>query len=132
MKKLALVALALVLGLALLVAAGCGGNKVPQGAIATVGGVPITQAQFDQYINQAKASAGQNGQPAFPSPGTTTYNRYAAEIVNYLVEQQVVLNGGRQAEDLRHRRRRADPACRRSPPSTAARRRCTPPPRRPA
>lgn len=94
MKKLALVALALVLGLALLlVAAGCGGNKVPQGAIATVGGVPITQAQFDQYINQAKASAGQNGQPAFPSPGTTTYNRYAAEIVNYLVEQQVVLNG---------------------------------------
>ncbi|MGZ4198910.1 MAG: peptidyl-prolyl cis-trans isomerase [Thermoleophilia bacterium] len=96
MKKLALVALALVLGLALLVAAGCGGNKVPQGAIATVGGVPITQAQFDQYINQAKASAGQNGQPAFPSPGTTTYNRYAAEIVNYLVEQQVVLNGAGQ------------------------------------
>ena len=91
MKKLALVALALFLGLALLVAAGCGG-KVPQGAIATVGGVPITQAQFDQYINQAKASAGQSGQPAFPSPGTTTYNRYAAEIVNYLTQQQVVLN----------------------------------------
>ena len=58
MKKLALVALALALGLALLLAAGCGGNKVPQGAIATVGGVPITKAQFDQYINQAKASAG--------------------------------------------------------------------------
>ena len=92
MKKLALVALALALGLAVLVAAGCGGAKVPQGAIATVGGVPITKAQFDQYIDQAKASAGQNGQPAFPSPGTTTYNRYAAEIVNYLVEQQVVLN----------------------------------------
>ncbi len=92
MKRLALVALALALGLALLVAAGCGGDKVPQGAIATVGGVPITKAQFDQYINQAKASAGQNGQPAFPSPGTTTYNSYAAEIVNYLVEQQVVLN----------------------------------------
>jgi len=92
MKRLALVALALALGLALLVAAGCGGGKVPQGAIATVGGVPITKAQFDQYINQAKASAGQNGQPAFPSPGTATYNRYAAEIVNYLVEQQVVLN----------------------------------------
>jgi foldase protein PrsA len=92
MKKLALVALALALGLALLVAAGCG-NKVPQGAIATVGGVPITKAQFDQYINQAKASAGQSGQAAFPSAGTTAYNRYAAEIVNYLVEQQVVLNG---------------------------------------
>jgi foldase protein PrsA len=92
MKKLALVALALALGLALLVAAGCGG-KVPQGAIATVGGVPVTQAQFDQYINQAKASAQQTGQAAFPSVGTTAYNRYAAEIVNYLVEQQLVLNG---------------------------------------
>ena len=92
MKKLALVALALALGLAVLVAAGCGG-KVPQGAIATVGGVPVTQAQFDQYINQAKASAQQTGQAAFPSVGTTAYNRYAAEIVNYLVEQQLVLNG---------------------------------------
>jgi len=92
MKKLALVALALALGLAVLVAAGCGGGKVPQGAIATVGGVPITKAQFDQYIDQAKASAGQNGQPAFPSPGTAAYNSYAAQIVNYLVAQQVVLN----------------------------------------
>ena len=92
MKKLALVALALALGLALLVAAGCGG-KVPKDAIATVGGVPVTRAQFDQYINQAKASASQQGQAAFPSVGTTSYNRYAAEIVNYLVEQQLVLNG---------------------------------------
>ena len=131
MKKLALVALALVLGLALLVAAGCGG-KVPQGAIATVGGVPITQAQFDQYINQAKASAGQNGQPAFPSPGTTTYNRYAAEIVNYLVEQQVVLNAAAKRRRSRSPTPRCRPSSSRSPPSTAARRRCTPPPRRPA
>ena len=91
MKKLALVALALALGLALLVTAGCG-DKVPAGAIATVGGVPITQAQFDQYINQAKASASTT-KAAFPSVGTTAYNRYAAEIVNYLVEQQLVLNG---------------------------------------
>ena len=95
MKKLALVALVLVLGLAFAVAAGCGG-KVPQGAIATVGGVPVTQAQFDQYINQAKISANQQGQAAFPSVGTTAYNRYAAEIVNYLVEQQLVLNGAKQ------------------------------------
>jgi len=89
MRKLALVALALALGLALL--AGCG-DKVPNGAVATVGGVPVAKAQFDQYINQAKAASSQPGQPPFPSPGTATYNRYAASIVNYLVEQQVILN----------------------------------------
>ena len=92
MKRLALVALALVLGLVVLFAAAGCGDKIPQGAIATVGGVPITQDQFDQYINQAKAQASQPGQAPFPSPGTTAYNRYAAEIVNYLVTQQLVLN----------------------------------------
>ena len=77
---------------------------MPKGAIATVDGVPIIKAQFDQYIDQAKASAGQNGSAAFPSPGTATYNRYAAEIVNYLVEQQVVLNAA--AKGQRHSDRR--------------------------
>jgi foldase protein PrsA len=92
MRKLALVALALalVLGSAALLAA-CG-RKVPQGAIATVDGTPVPRAQFDQYIDQAKASAPTSGSGAFPSPGTVTYNRYAAEIVNYLIEQQIVLN----------------------------------------
>ena len=90
MRKPALIALAfaLMLGTAALLF-GCG-NKVPQGAIATVGGVPIARSQFDQYIDQAKASTSTTA--PFPSPGTTTYNRYAAEIVNYLVEQQVMLN----------------------------------------
>ncbi len=88
MRKLALVALVLALALgAVALLAGCG-NKVPQGAIATVDGVPIAKAQFDQYIAQAKTS----NPTAFPSPGTVTYNRYAAEIVNYLIEQQVMLN----------------------------------------
>jgi foldase protein PrsA len=96
MRKLALVALALVLGLAVLAAA-CG-SKIPTGAIATVDGQPITQDQFNQYINQAKAQASQPSQPPFPSVGTTAYKRYAAEIVNYLVTQQVVLN---QADKLK-------------------------------
>jgi len=91
MKRLALVALALVLGLVALTAAGCG-DKVPQGAIATVDGTPIQQSQFQQYIDQAKATAKQPGQAPFPSPGTTAYNRYAAQIVQYLVTQQLVLN----------------------------------------
>ena len=91
MKRLALAALALVLGIVVLsVAAGCG-EKIPQGAVASVGGQPVTQAQFDQYINQAKAQAKSSGS-TFPSPGTYAYNRYAGEIVNYLVTQQLVLN----------------------------------------
>jgi foldase protein PrsA len=93
MRKLALVALALalLLGSAVLLAA-CAA-KVPQGAIASVDGTPVPRSQFDQYIDQAKASAAQSGSTStFPSPGTVTYNRYAAEIVNYLVEQQIVLN----------------------------------------
>ena len=92
MRKLAPVTLALALLLgAVALLAGCG-NKVPQGAIVTVDGVPIAKAQFDQYIAQAKTSAASSGTGAFPSPGTVTYNRYAAEIVNYLIEQQVMLN----------------------------------------
>ena len=93
MRRLALVALALALlaGFAALAAA-CAA-KVPQGAIATVDGTPVPRAQFQQYIDQAKASATQSGSTStFPSPGTATYDRYAAEIVNYLVEQQIVLN----------------------------------------
>ena len=91
MRRLVLVAFAL--GLTVLVAVGCG--SVPQGAIATVGGVPITKAQFDHYINQAAASAGESGKSAFPSPGTAAYERYAPEAVNFLVQQQVILNAAR-------------------------------------
>ena len=78
------------LGLTALIVDGCGG--VPHGAIATVDGVPITQAQFDQYIEQAEANADPSAKPVLPSPGTTAYERYAPEAVNSLVQQQVILN----------------------------------------
>ena len=92
MRRLALFTLALLaLGLTVLVAGGCGGG-VPQGAIATVGGVPITKAQFDQYVHQAEASANPNATSALPSPGTAAYNQSAAQAVNSLVQQQVVIN----------------------------------------
>ena len=94
MKRLAPLALVLVVGVAIL-AASCGGSQVPQGAIATVDGVPITKAQFDQYIAQARASSGQNGASPFPSVGTTTYKSAEASLVTYLVQQQVVLNAAK-------------------------------------
>ena len=69
MKKLALVALALVLGLALLVAAGCGGNKVPQGAIATVGGVPSPRRSSTSTSIRPRRSAGRTASPLSRAPG---------------------------------------------------------------
>jgi foldase protein PrsA len=89
MRRHVLVAAAVAMGIAAVAVAGCG-NSLPQGAIAKVGGTAITQAQFDQYMNQAKAQAASN-QP-FPSPGTTQYNQYAAQLVNYLIQQQLIAN----------------------------------------
>jgi parvulin-like peptidyl-prolyl isomerase len=89
MKRHVLVAAVVAMGIAAVAVAGCG-NSLPQGAIAKVGGSAITQAQFDQYMSQAKAQAASN-QP-FPSPGTTQYNQYAAQLVNYLVQQQLITN----------------------------------------
>jgi parvulin-like peptidyl-prolyl isomerase len=87
MKKTALVVAALLA--ALLVASGCG-NQVPTGAIATVGenGV-ITKAQFDKIIDEAKAQAKQS-QITFPKVGSYSYNQYAAQVVDSLVQQEVL------------------------------------------
>jgi parvulin-like peptidyl-prolyl isomerase len=63
----------------------CGG--VPSGDVATVGGVPITKARFDQYLRQmlgAKAT--------LPHPGTQAYGLEVSEVMSPLVQQQVVLN----------------------------------------
>jgi len=91
-RRLALVVLALLAaGLTMLAVVGCGGS-VPQGAVATVGGVPITKAQFDQYLHQAAAGADSSGRSALPSPGTSAYRGYASQAVTSLVQQQVVIN----------------------------------------
>ena len=89
MKRHVLVAAVVAMGIAAIAVAGCG-NSLPQGAIAKVGGTAITQAQFDQYMSQAKSQA--SSSTPFPSPGTTQYNQYAAQLVNYLVQQQLITN----------------------------------------
>lgn len=65
--------------------AGCGG--VPKGAVATVGGVPITTARFDQYLRQLAGPGA-----SLPRPGSAAYRQEAAAAVSSLVQQQVVLN----------------------------------------
>jgi hypothetical protein len=71
-------------------AAACG-RDVPPGAIAAVGDDVVTQEQFDEIMEQAKAQyASQEGAPAFPEEGTAQYNQLVASIVNYLVQNAVV------------------------------------------
>lgn len=78
------------LALASILAAGltaCGG--LPKDAVATVGQTSITQAQFDELVAQATAEFASQG-TTFPAKGTATYDGYAARIVAYLVQNEIV------------------------------------------
>ncbi len=98
MKKVILAAVLLGLLASALVFAACGGNNVPAGAIASVGGATVTQQQFDQILAQAKAQyASQQGAPPFPKEGTAQYDQLKASIVNYLVQNEVIKQ---QAADM--------------------------------
>ena len=82
MKKfiVAVVLLAVLVPAAVL--AGCGGTKVPAGAIAAVGSGVVTQEQFDGIWKQAEAQYKNTaGAPAFPKEGTAAYDQLkAAEL----------------------------------------------------
>jgi parvulin-like peptidyl-prolyl isomerase len=96
MKKV--IVAAVLLGLLAFVFGACGGNKVPAGAIASVGSATVTQQQFDQIWAQAKAQyASQTGAPPFPKEGTAQYDQLKASIVNYLVQNEVIKQ---QAADM--------------------------------
>jgi parvulin-like peptidyl-prolyl isomerase len=91
MKKFIVAAVMLAVLVPALALAGCGGNKVPAGAIAAVGDGVVTQAQFDQIMAQAEAQyKSQPGAPPFPKAGTTQYNQLKASIVNYLVQNELI------------------------------------------
>jgi parvulin-like peptidyl-prolyl isomerase len=91
MKKfiVAVVLLAVLVPAAVL--AGCGGTKVPAGAIAAVGSGVVAQQQFDSIWKQAEAQYKNTaGAPAFPKAGTAGYDQLRASIVNYLVQNEVI------------------------------------------
>ncbi len=87
----ATIAVAVILVLGTLIVAGCGGD-VPGDAVAVVGDVPISKADFDKYMEQAKATViSQSG--SFPAEGSAEYDEYAASLVDYLVQTEVVAQG---------------------------------------
>jgi parvulin-like peptidyl-prolyl isomerase len=91
MKKLIMGVVLLALVVPVLLLAACGEQKVPAGAIASVGDNVVTQEQFDQIWKQAQAQyKSQDGAPPFPSPDSTQYNQLKASIVNYLVQNEII------------------------------------------
>jgi parvulin-like peptidyl-prolyl isomerase len=80
-------ALALLLLVGLLAAAGCGGNDdVPANAVATVDGAAITKAQLDELMARARKSY-EAQQRTFPKAGTTEYQGLQSQAVAYLVQR---------------------------------------------
>src|ERR671925_1609268 len=76
--------------LAALVAAGCGGggsSKVPGDAVAVVDGKTITKADFDVALNRTKRGYKQQHR-AFPKAGTTEYQQLRQSVLSYLVQTQ--------------------------------------------
>ena len=91
MKKLIVGVVLLALVVPALLLSACGSQKVPAGAVASVGSGVVTQEQFDQIWKQAEAQyKSQQGAPPFPSPGTAQYKQLRASIVNYLVQNEVI------------------------------------------
>lgn len=79
--------LALVLALAALTAAACGGgsDSVPTGAVAVVNGTEIPKSELDGLIAQAKRSY-ESQKQQFPKAGTPEYQSIQTQYVAYLVE----------------------------------------------
>jgi parvulin-like peptidyl-prolyl isomerase len=82
-----------------LVATGCGGQSsasVPSDAVATVGDAQVSKADFQLLMTQAKTQMANSGM-TLPKEGTATYDHYVAQIVQYLVQEQVI---AQSAKDL--------------------------------
>lgn len=69
--------------------AACGDENVPSDAVATVGDVTVTKADLQELMTQAKVQMKAQGMNV-PKEGTAAYDHYVAQIVKYLVQEQVV------------------------------------------
>ena len=67
--------------------AACGGSSsVPADAVAMVGSVPITRADFNTYFKQALAIASKQSPTGAPKPGSAQYIAMQSQTVAYLVQ----------------------------------------------
>jgi foldase protein PrsA len=85
MKTRLLFAPLLIAAVAALAACGGGSKTVPADAVALVGSVPVTKAQFNGLIKQADSQAKAAGQPV-PAIGSAQYTQLSQKVVAYLVQ----------------------------------------------
>lgn len=76
---------ALAIGLAALIATGCGGG-IPENSICTVDGDPIAKKDYQRIIDQARKNYKSQGQP-FPKKTSPEYKQLKNQAVDYQVEQ---------------------------------------------
>lgn len=74
--------------------AGCG-DDVPDNAVAKVGDELITKSEYDTLFTQVKAQV-KSSYGTFPKAGTSSYKTYQAEVVDYLVQNEVVAQGAKK------------------------------------
>ncbi|MGA9761510.1 MAG: peptidylprolyl isomerase [Gaiellaceae bacterium] len=82
--------LALVAGTLLAACGSAKKNDVPAGAVAIVGNQPITTAQFDALMAQAKQQYTQN-KKTFPAVGSKDYQTLKDQAVAYLVRKSAII-----------------------------------------
>ena len=75
------------LGLLVVLAAGCGSGGGSATDAAVVAGVPVPAARVDVLMNAARIAYGKNGQP-FPNQGTGPYRALRDRALAYLVVAQ--------------------------------------------
>lgn len=82
------VVVSVLIALAVLVSAACGGSdeSVPSGAVAVVDGTPITKAKLDGMITIAKKTF-TNQKRAFPKAGTAEFQQVQTQLVATLVQR---------------------------------------------
>jgi hypothetical protein len=76
-----------------LLVAGCSSDgdsaDVPSDAVATVGDVQVTKADFEQLMKQAAIQMKSSGMTV-PTEGSSGYDHYVAQIVQYMVQDEVI------------------------------------------
>ncbi|HET7566987.1 MAG TPA: peptidylprolyl isomerase [Gaiellaceae bacterium] len=98
MKTLRFLPFAVLLAVAAVVLAGCGGGgskSVPQDAVAVVGSDTITKAQFNTLMDSAKSTY-KARKTAFPKVGTPQWDSLKNQAVTYLVQESELEQKGKE------------------------------------